>query len=137
MSEEPQVITPLRNPFVDERGEIQNLLDIPCSSMAIIRSKKGALRANHYHKTDWHYCYLETGKVAYYHRKHGDENPPKEWIIEAGQMFYSPPLYEHAMKFLEESVMYVMAKNSREMANYESDTVRVELIDPRYQKIEG
>jgi len=35
---------------------------------------------------------------------------------------------EHAMRFLEDSVMLCFARNSRAMADYEADTVRVRLI---------
>ena len=119
------VIVPQRLPFADERGEIRNLIDAPFTSAAVITSVKGAVRGNHYHKTDYHYCWLQRGRMIYLHRKAGDFTPPQRWMIEAGQIFYSPPGYEHAMQFLEDSVMLVFARNSREMANYEADTIRV------------
>jgi dTDP-4-dehydrorhamnose 3,5-epimerase-like enzyme len=123
-----EVIVEQRAPFVDARGEIRNLVDVPFSSASIITSVPGAVRANHYHLTDWHYCWMQKGRVDYYHRPVGDTNPPQKWTIEEGQIFFTPPMFEHAMVFLEDSVMFVMAKNNREMANYEADTVRVELV---------
>ena len=42
----------LEKPFVDERGEIQPLVDLPMKSCVLISSKKNTIRANHYHKTD-------------------------------------------------------------------------------------
>ena len=59
MSDSEKVIIAPREPFVDERGEILNLLDVSVTSIAVITSKKGAVRANHYHKTDYHYCWLQ------------------------------------------------------------------------------
>jgi len=50
-----------QEPCVDERGEIRNLLDVPFTSVAVITSVKGAVRGNHYHKTDYHYCWLQRG----------------------------------------------------------------------------
>ncbi|MDQ1535761.1 MAG: hypothetical protein QOE58_154, partial [Actinomycetota bacterium] len=51
-----QVLVPLEAPFIDDRGVIQPLVDRMMLSAVLIRSKAGAVRANHYHKTDWHYC---------------------------------------------------------------------------------
>ena len=50
-----EVIVKLENPFIDERGEIQPLVDSLMKSAVLIRSKANTLRANHYHKTDWHF----------------------------------------------------------------------------------
>ena len=120
-----QVIIPQRQPFVDERGEIRNLIDAPFTSAAVITSVKGATRANHYHKTDYHYCWLQSGGLIYAHRPVGSTFPPEQWVIKPGQIFYTPPLYEHVMYFTADSVMLAFARNNREMANYEADTVRV------------
>lgn len=122
---EPAVIISPRPPFVDERGEILNLIDTPFTSAAIIRSRKGAVRGNHYHKTDYHYCWLQRGGLIYAHRPIGSEALPTRWVITPGQLFYTPPQFEHVMIFTEESVLFVMARNNREMPNYEADTVRV------------
>jgi len=120
-----EVVQSPRAAFTDGRGEILNLLDVPVTSIAVITSVKGAVRANHYHKTDYHYCWLQRGGLVYYHRPVGDATPPEAWVIRPGQIFYTPPLYEHAMHFTEDSVMLAFAKHNREMANYEADTVRV------------
>ena len=120
-----RVIIPLREPFVDERGEILNLIDAPFTSAAVVTSVKRAVRGNHYHKTDYHYCWLQQGEMVYLHRPAGETKPAQRWTIKAGQMFYTPPRYEHAMQFTQDSVLLVFARNNREMANYEADTVRI------------
>ncbi len=127
MSDNREVIVPLRPPFIDARGEIQNLIDAPFTSAAIIRSVKGAVRGNHYHQTDYHYCWLQSGRMIYYHRPMGEQETTR-WVIRPGQIFYTPPGYEHAMHFTEDSILLVFARNNREMANYEADTVRVSPI---------
>ena len=48
----------LEAPFRDTRGNIQPLVDLPMESCVLITSKNGSVRANHYHKTDWHFCYV-------------------------------------------------------------------------------
>ena len=122
---ERRVIIPIRKPFVDARGEIRNLIDAPLTSAAVIRSVRGAARGNHYHRTDYHYCWLQSGGMVYLHRPAGSSATPKRWTIKAGQMFYTPPMVEHAMHFTKDSVLFVFARNNREMAHYEADTVRI------------
>ena len=48
--------------FTDERGEIKNILENPINHVAIITSKAGSIRGNHYHPNDTQYCYLINGK---------------------------------------------------------------------------
>ena len=127
MGDEHRVIIPLRTPFVDERGEILNLADVSFTSASVIRSVKGAVRGNHYHKTDYHYCWLQSGGLIYLARPAGSAQPPTQHVIRPGQLFYSPPMVEHAMHFTADSVMVVLARNNREVANYEADIVRVTL----------
>ena len=124
MARKLDIIIRPREPFVDERGRILNLIDAPFTSAAVVTSVKGAVRGNHYHKTDYHYCWLQSGGLIYLHRPIGAATPPERWVITPGQLFYTPPGYEHAMRFTEDSVMVVLARNNREMANYEADTVR-------------
>jgi hypothetical protein len=128
MNEVTSVIVPQRKPFVDDRGEIRNLIDAPFTSAAVITSVKGAIRGNHYHKTDSHYCWLQRGGIDYYHRPVGDTKPPQKWTIKPGDLFYTPPMYEHFMSFTEDSVMFAFARNPRGMDSYEADTVRVPAI---------
>ena len=126
---EPEVIVSIRPPFVDERGEILNLVDdVAFTSASVIKSKAGAVRGNHYHKTDFHYCWLQSGGMIYYHRPVGSTAPAQQWMIKAGQMFYTPPLYEHTMQFTEDSVFFVFARNNRFMADYEADIIRVKSL---------
>jgi quercetin dioxygenase-like cupin family protein len=128
MPQQQDVVIPIPAPFVDDRGEIQNLVEGAFGSVILITSRAGAIRANHYHKTDYHYCWLQTGRVVYYNRPVGSHATPVERTIEAGEVFYTPPMEEHAMRFTEDSVMLCFARNSRTMENYEADTVRVPLI---------
>lgn len=123
------VIIDLEKPFVDDRGEIIPLVDVIMKSCVLITSKKGTIRANHYHKTDWHFCYVLKGSVEYYHRPVGDTIQPKKVIVKQGQLFFTPPLVEHAMIFREDTVFLTLGGNSRKQESYESDLVRVNLIN--------
>ena len=48
----------LESPHSDDRGAIQSLVNFPMKNLSLISSKKGAVRSNHYHLTDWHYMYV-------------------------------------------------------------------------------
>lgn len=121
------VIINLQPPIVEDRGKIQMLVDFNIGSSLVITSIKDSTRGNHYHKEDDHYAYLAEGKIEYYYRPAGSSEPPEKLIIQPGQMFYTPSMVEHTMKFLEDSTFYVFAKRHRDQDDYESDIVRVNL----------
>jgi len=119
----------LDTPFADARGAIQPLADLTMESASLITSAPGTVRANHYHKTDWHYCYLLSGAMDYYHRPHGSDEEPERVRVNAGDMVFTPPLVDHAMKFLEETSFLTLSRNPRDQESYEADVVRIQLID--------
>jgi dTDP-4-dehydrorhamnose 3,5-epimerase-like enzyme len=122
----PQTIkVDLPEPFRDDRGVIQPLVDMPMESCVMITSKKGSSRANHFHKTDWHYCYVLSGAIDYLHRAHGDDAPALTTHISEGEMFFTPPLVDHTMVFLEDTVFLTWGRNSREQEVYEADVERI------------
>lgn len=123
-----ELIVPLEAPFLDVRGAIQPLVERVMQSAVLITSKKGAVRANHYHKSDWHYCYMLTGAMEYYHRPTGGAGKPQIAVVKAGQMAFTPPMVDHAMKFLKDTTWLVLSRNPRDQAAYEADVVRVKLI---------
>ena len=125
-----EVIVPLSDPFVDARGAIQPLVDEDMKSCVLIASNKGTVRANHYHKTDWHYCYVLSGRIEYYHRPTGSDAEPEKVMVEAGQMFFTPPMVDHSMVFPEDTVFITWGRNSRLQEVYEADVVRIDPIEP-------
>ena len=124
------VIVKLESPHSDERGNILPLVDLPMKSCVLITSKKGTIRANHYHKTDWHFCYVLEGSIDYYHRPAGSKNPPQKVTVKKGELFFTPPLEEHAMVFHKDTTFLTLGRNSRIQEAYEADLVRTKLITP-------
>ena len=121
----------LNEPYIDSRGLIQSLVSLSepiIQSAVIIESKKDTVRANHYHKEDWHYCYLISGSIDYYYRDVNDTNDPIVVRINPGDVFYTPAMVEHAMYFNEDSVFLTLGGDTRSQEAYEADLVRVELI---------
>jgi dTDP-4-dehydrorhamnose 3,5-epimerase-like enzyme len=114
----------------DERGSIQSLVNFPMKNMSIITSRKGTVRSNHYHVTDWHYMYVMSGSFEYYYRPTDSGQEPKMVVVKQGEMIFTPPMEDHATVFLEDSVLLVMSRNPRDQEAYEADVRRVTLIDP-------
>ncbi len=151
-----QLFRNIQPEYVDQRGGITMVLDtgeakhksiaealakalndqgVLIRSVLLITSKKGTIRANHYHKTDFHYCYLLSGKMEYTEAPMKGEHPPafgeprETAAVNTGDMVYTPPMSAHAMRFLDDTVFLAFARNSRLQENYEADTVRVKLIE--------
>ena len=72
---EPRV--QLEETFEDNRGYIKPLVNFPMKNLSMIFSKKGSVRSNHNHYTDWHYMYTVYGKYEYHYRPHGAEEELK------------------------------------------------------------
>ena len=120
----------LEEPHADERGAIQCLVNFPVKNISLITSKKGTVRSNHYHKADWHYMYMMSGKADYYFRVTGSNDPLTKITLEKGDLVFTPPLEDHATVFLEDSEILAMSRLPRDQDSYESDVVRVELVRP-------
>lgn len=118
--------------FTDERGEITTILDDGKTAIRgalVITSKKGSVRGNHYQKKDSHYCYMLTGRVAYFEKPiDADNSKMKTVILKKGDMVYSPPMVVHAFRFLEDTTWVCLTTKSRKRGAYEKDIVRVKLI---------
>lgn len=111
--------------IVEERGRIIPVADGEFKAVMVIESKKGAVRANHYHKKDSHVMYILSGKARYVENHDGvvvdDEYGP-------GERIYTEPLVPHAMQFLEDTVMIVCARNPRDYETYMADIVPCKLL---------
>ena len=117
--------------FIDARGAITKVLDDGKSnvkSVLLITCKKGAIRANHYHKKDTHFAYMLSGSMEYTEHPVGQPDKKTSAVVTAGDMVFTPPMALHAMNFLEDSVFLALASESRGQADYEADTVRIKLI---------
>lgn len=120
-------LVPLDSPFVDNRGSIQNLLNTSINGAAIITSKAGSIRSNHWHREDFHYLYVVSGSMEYYERDVGNlDNLQPPIIVNAGQMVFTPPNKVHKTIFLEDTVLISFSKRNRDHKSHEEDLVREE-----------
>src|SRR6185312_6954942 len=83
-------IVPLPDNFVNDAGVIQNLMNAPVGGVALITSKKGSERSNHYHLEDNHYLYVVSGSMEYYERGLDEVFTGKPLVVTAGQMVFTP-----------------------------------------------
>ena len=113
----------------DERGFIQPLCDLEMKSASLLYSKKNTWRANHYHKSDWHFIYVLEGGYDYYYRKTNSNEKIKKKIVKKNQLLYTGPLVDHAMLYTEETKLLVVSKNPRDQKTYEEDTVRIDFMN--------
>jgi quercetin dioxygenase-like cupin family protein len=119
--------------FIDERGGIAFIMDqneLPIRAVLRATSKAGSIRSNHYHKKDSHYLYVESGKCEYYEKPVDKPNTKLERaVLEPGDLVLTIPNIIHAVKFLEDTVLYAFTTESRGQDEYEKDTVRVKLVE--------
>ena len=109
----------------DARGDMVPILDAVMKSCVLIRSTSGAVRANHYHHTDWHYCYMLDGAVEYIYRGVGSTETPTVVRAVGGQCVFTPPMLEHAMVFTKPTNMLCLGRNLRIQEVYEADITRI------------
>lgn len=114
---------------VDRRGTITNLFEGRIEHVALITSKMGSVRANHYHKEDHQYIYLVSG--AYESHCCEVNNPEKKQVLQVrpGDIVSTPPLVAHAQKFTQDSVFLAFSTRQREHGKYEDDTVAFQVIE--------
>lgn len=113
---------------IDEgcRGRIVPIADGEFRSVMLIESKAGAVRANHWHKTDSHVMHIISGKARYV--EVADGAIVNEVMAVPGTSILTEPLIPHAMEFLEDTVMVVCARNERDTETYLNDIVKVKIL---------
>lgn len=124
-------LVPLPEAFRNEVGVIQNLVELGgVRNVAVISSEAKSIRSNHYHRTDWHFLYVASGRLLYYARDVGAGGIPEPMVFSAGQMFFTPPMAEHAVCSVVPTVLVSLSRNPRDHDSHESDVVRVRFVSP-------
>lgn len=125
-------ITHLKPEFKDARGAITRILNEPEFKIrAILRitQKAGTIRGNHYHKKDCHWVYCESGKFRYYEKNMKVKSGRViSVILKPGDLVLSHPHIAHAMEALVDTVFWAITTEKRQQANYEADTVRLDIV---------
>ncbi len=111
----------------DDRGDISDIFyNHPTDHVAIINSKKGVFRGDHYHKLTTQHMYMSKGSLRYYYKKVDEDNDKvKSVVVKQGEMVTTGPNEVHALEILEDNQFIVFSEGKRGGKDYENDTFRV------------
>ena len=89
------------NEFVDNRGKISNHeLTEPINLIGLINSKKGTIRANHYHPQQEQKCLFTKGQIIEVYQDIINPGSPKiTQVVNEGQLSIIKPNVAHTMVF--------------------------------------
>ena len=108
------------NIFLDERGKISNHeLTEPINLIGLIESKKGTLRANHYHPQQEQKCLFTKGQIIEVFQDILSHDAPKvTQVVNAGQLSVIKPNVAHTMIFTKDSTFLNLVRGERDQENY-------------------
>ena len=113
--------------FKDERGYLLKILDKGFSSCIEIFSKKGSIRANHYHKKDEHFCYILKGEILFFYRDRKKGSKLNYKIMKKGDLFFTTYDQDHLAYFLKTTHFLSYSSRKRSKLDYENDLVRLNM----------
>ena len=120
------------NIFVDKRGAISNHeLTEPINLIGLIESKKGTIRANHYHPQQEQKCLFTKGQIIEIFQDIINPNSPKiTQVVNAGQLSVIKPNVAHTMVFTKDTTFLNLVRGERDHENYGiTHTIKHELVD--------
>lgn len=106
--------------FIDARGKISNYeLSEPINLIGYIESKKGTVRANHYHPVQEQKCLLIKGQYISVYQDLLEKNAPKiTHVVNAGDLIVTRPNVAHTMVFTQDLIFLNLVRGEREHENY-------------------
>ena len=106
--------------FVDERGKISNYeLSEPINLVGYIESKRGTIRANHYHPVQEQKCLLVKGQfISIYKDLLKYKSQKITHVVNEGEIIVTKPNVAHAMIFTKDSIFLNLVRGEREHKNY-------------------
>jgi len=120
------------NEFIDDRGKISNHeLTEPINLIGLIESKKGTIRANHYHPQQEQKCLFTKGQIIEIFQDILNPNSPKiTQVVNEGQMSIIKPNVAHTMVFTKDTTFLNLVRGERDHENYGiSHTIRHWFVD--------
>lgn len=111
----------------DNRGVISDIFykdDI--GHVAIITSKKGVRRGDHYHKETVQHMLMTNGSLIYVYQPVDKSQPVKYIHAKKGDLVSTHPFEVHTLLFPEDNEFIVFSSGLRGGKDYEKDTYRVE-----------
>ena len=124
--------------FIDERGKISNYdLPEPINMIGYIESKKGTMRANHFHPVQEQKCLLIKGQFISIYKDLVDGKSTKvTHVVNEGDMIVTQPNVAHTMVFTEDTIFLNLVRGEREHENYGiTHTIPYKFVDEEEKKL--
>ncbi len=110
----------------DNRGKIADMFyKSDLQHVAIITSKKGVRRGDHYHKHTTQHMLMTKGSLVYVYQPVDKSQPVKHVLVKEGHLVSTPPYEIHTLLFPEDNEFIVFSSGIRGGQDYEADTYRV------------
>jgi len=108
------------NEYIDSRGKISNHeLTEPINLIGLIDSKKGTMRANHYHPMQEQKCLFTKGQIIEVFQDILNKNSPKiTQVVNEGQLSIIKPNVAHTMVFSKDTIFLNLVRGERNHENY-------------------
>ncbi len=126
------------NLFVDNRGVISNHeLTEPINLIGLIESKKGTIRANHYHPQQEQKCLFTKGQIIEIFQDIINPNAPKvTQVVNQGQLSVIKPNVAHTMVFTKDTTFLNLVRGERDHENYGiTHTIRHFFVDEKEKNL--
>jgi len=125
-----EIIVKAEYPYEDERGKMDyHVLTEPVNWIGTLTTKKGAVRANHYHPEQEQKLLLVSGKCVSVYKDLSDSNAPlKHHLVQPGDLVITASNVAHAVVYLEDCVQINLVFGERIPDNYGKHTKPYELV---------
>ncbi len=121
-----------KDQFIDSRGKINNFeLPEPINLIGHIESKKGSIRANHFHPVQEQKCLLTKGQfISVYKDLINKKTEKITHVVNEGDLIITKPNVAHAMAFTKNSTFLNLVRGERKHKNYGiTHTMPYKLLD--------
>ena len=126
------------NLFVDKRGKISNHeLTEPINLIGVIDSKKGTIRANHYHPQQEQKCLFTKGQIIEIFQDIINPNSSKiTQVVNEGQLSIIKPNVAHTMIFTKDTTFLNLVRGERDHNNYGiTHTIKHVFVDEKEKNL--
>ena len=114
----------------DDRGSIVDVFyNSKIDHVAVIKSKPGSIRGNHYHKHTTQHILITHGSLEYWYKELDSKEKSTKILVKKGDFISTPPYEIHTLKIGEDGNEFIVfSEGKRGGKDYESDTFRVKNI---------
>ena len=138
LKEDLEYVRDGENEYVDIRGKISNHeLTEPINLIGLITSKKGTIRANHYHPQQEQKCLFTKGQIIEIFQDILNPNSPKiTQVVNEGQLSVIKPNVAHTMVFTKDTTFLNLVRGERDQENYGiTHTIKHSFVDEKEKNL--